>query len=338
MTNRLAEIVARKALLLSISLWESPQNIAHRLVCVSICFLLFLLWASPGMAQSFDDAIAAYQRQDYAKALSLFEALGNQGSAEAQHNAGLMYYRGLGTRSDFAKAMAWYRRSAGQGFAASQYDLGIMYDEGEGVPRDAQAAALWLRKSAEQGFVQAQVRLAQILFASQDFKQAFFWWQKAADAGDASAMFNIGSAYYAGRGVPKDEAKAMEYYRKAKDAGWPEAERILKQFGAAADCMKVGEVETAQGELAERTFRSAGGQPLRAFVLTVPAPVCLRDDEIENVNSVRTIELRASEPVLKQKMQRLVGKTVFVRGTASAGLTAWFYSPIVIDIREIESR
>jgi Domain of unknown function (DUF4431) len=110
------------------------------------------------------------------------------------------------------------------------------------------------------------------------------------------------------------------------------------QTQAVAQCMKVGDIETAQGTLAQRMFRSAGGEPLRAFVLTLPAPICMRDDEIENVDSVRTIELRTSDRALKEKMQRLVGKTVFVRGTAFAGLTPYYYSPIVIDISEIDAR
>jgi hypothetical protein len=110
------------------------------------------------------------------------------------------------------------------------------------------------------------------------------------------------------------------------------------ELQAVAKCMKVGEVETAQGKLEQRMFRSAGGQPLRAFVLTLPAPICIRDDEIENADDVRTIELRTSDRTLKQEMRRLMGKTVFIRGTASAGLTAWFYSPIVIDISELEAR
>ena len=110
------------------------------------------------------------------------------------------------------------------------------------------------------------------------------------------------------------------------------------ELQAVAKCMKVGAVETAQGKLEQRMFRSAGGQPLRAFVLTLPGPICIRDDEIENADDVRTIELRTSDRTLKQEMRRLMGKTVFIRGTASAGLTAWFYSPIVIEISELEAR
>jgi len=46
----------------------------------------------------------------------------------------------------------------------------------------------------------------------------------------------------------------------------------------------------------------------------------------------------APDRALTQKLQRLNGNTVMVRGTASAGLTAWYYSPIVIEVAAIEPR
>lgn len=147
-------------------------------------------------------------------ALRLFEAAGNQGNAEAQHNAGFMYHEGQGTKPNMEKAISWYRRAADQGFALSQYNLGVMFADGEGVTPDPETALMWFRSSAAQGYIVAEIRLAEISLASQDLKQAFFWYQKA-DSGDAAAMFNVGSFYHNGWGV----AKAEEYYRKARDAG-----------------------------------------------------------------------------------------------------------------------
>jgi uncharacterized protein len=188
---------------------------------------------SPARSPPFDDAVAAYRGKDYEKALRLFKEIGNQGDAKAQHNVAQMYVVGLGTERNFTEAMAWYRRAADQGDAASQCDLGIMYAEGEGVRPNSKTALMWFHKSAEQGFPEAEVKLAEIAFASRDFGEAFFWWKKAADAGDAKAMFNVASAYYAGRGVPKDKAKAIEYYRKARDNGFSAAGRTLKRLESA---------------------------------------------------------------------------------------------------------
>jgi TPR repeat protein len=46
------------------------------------------------------------------------------------------------------------------------------------------------------------------------------WLRKAADKGHATAMYNIGVMYDNGYGVTQDNAKAEEWYKKAKDAGY----------------------------------------------------------------------------------------------------------------------
>jgi TPR repeat protein len=314
-------------------------RLSFSLALTGVIVFFLILSCSPlhASAQSFDDAIAAYQRKDYKKALSIFEELGAQGHVEAQQNAGHMYVNGLGTPRNYAKAMAWYRRAAEQGYAVSQYDLGLMYEKGEGVSPDPETALMWFRKSAEQGFARAQTKLAEFAFASGNMAEAFFWWKKAADSGDADAMFNVGSAYSVGRGVDKDLTKAIEYYRKARDAGNDAAEHILKQLGA--DCMRVGDIQSLEGVLAERKFQSAGGKPLRTIVLALQSPACMRgDDEMDNSDDVREIQLSAPNRALERKMERLLGKRVFVRGKASPTYTMWFYSRILINVTEIEPR
>src|SRR4051812_16571882 len=51
--------------------------------------------------------------------------------------------------------------------------------------------------------------------ADKDETQAVAWYQKAADLGNAQAMFNLGCCYEHGEGVEKqDDSKAVEWYRK----------------------------------------------------------------------------------------------------------------------------
>ena len=45
------------------------------------------------------------------------------------------------------------------------------------------------------------------------------YYQANADAGDTDAMLDLGAMYLEGRGVPKSEKKALEWYQKAADLG-----------------------------------------------------------------------------------------------------------------------
>src|SRR5215207_1938584 len=180
---------------------------------------------------SIDAAIVAYQKQQYATALKLFEAAAQKGDREAQHTLAFMYRDGKGTKRNDAKAIAWYRRAAEQGYAPAAYNLGLMYAQGEGVKSDPAASQRWFRRAADHGSVEAQVKLAEIAVLEEKFEEAFLWFSKAADQDDADAAFNVGSLYYVGRGVAKDEAKATEYYHKAARLGMPEAKNVLKSLG-----------------------------------------------------------------------------------------------------------
>ncbi len=55
----------------------------------------------------------------------------------------------------------------------------------------------------------------------QDIQKALFWYSKAADGGDPSAMFRYALILMEGRLVKQDKARADELMRKAADAGNP---------------------------------------------------------------------------------------------------------------------
>ena len=117
-----------------------------RLFLISI-----LLLSSAAWGQSFDAAVAAYDRKDYATALRTYQSLAAQGDAAAQFMLGLMYDRGEGVPQDYAEAVKWYRLAAVQGNAGAQLGLGLAYALGQGVPQDFVTAHLWSNLSAARG-------------------------------------------------------------------------------------------------------------------------------------------------------------------------------------------
>jgi TPR repeat protein len=60
-----------------------------------------------------------------------------------------------------------------------------------------------------------------------DAAKAVEWYRKAAEQGNAHAQFNLARMYDVGEGVPKDTAKAVEWHRKAAEQGHEDARRKL---------------------------------------------------------------------------------------------------------------
>ena len=130
-----------------------------------------------------------------------------------------------------------FQRAAEMGYAEAQYALGKMYLEFLHeiiLPRAAAKAegVEWLQKAADQGHEKAQLALAKCYATGEGVKQdeaeAFKIYRKAADAGSAEALYELGSFYSLGwGGVEKDKAKAAEALRKSAEMGYVEAQRSL---------------------------------------------------------------------------------------------------------------
>ncbi|HKF10798.1 MAG TPA: tetratricopeptide repeat protein [Xanthobacteraceae bacterium] len=136
-----------------------------------------------GPGDAADEAEAAFQKGDYAKALKLARPLADEGNARAEAIIGQAYYRGRGAPHDDAEAAKWLKPAAEKGNAVAGYTLGVMYGEGRGVP--------------------------------QDFAEAARWYRAAAERGDAPAQYNLGLAYARGEGVAQDAVAAHMWFNLA---------------------------------------------------------------------------------------------------------------------------
>jgi TPR repeat protein len=63
-----------------------------------------------------------------------------------------------------------------------------------------------------------------------DYAKALQWYQKAADQGYAEAQYLLGGLYISGYGVPQDYAKALQWHQKAADQGFTNAQFGLGSF------------------------------------------------------------------------------------------------------------
>jgi len=67
---------------------------------------------------------------------------------------------------------------------------------------------------------------------AKDEAQAVQWYRKAAEQGDASAQTDLGVMYRDGRGVTADQALALHWFRKAAEQGNTRAKTALRSMGA----------------------------------------------------------------------------------------------------------
>jgi TPR repeat protein len=131
--------------------------VAALMLAVGIAGLVALLSAWSEGSGPFKNAIAAYEKGDYATALRLMRPLAEQGHADAQVKLGKMYDKGQGVPQDQAMAVSWYRRAAAQGDGVAPYILGDTYLIGRGVQQDYVTAHMWLNLAAARGNKDAEM-------------------------------------------------------------------------------------------------------------------------------------------------------------------------------------
>ena len=123
------------------------------------------------------------------------------------------------------------RLKAEQGDVIAQNTIGAIYANGLGVSQDYKEAFYWYEKAAQQGFGVAQSNLSRMYVFGRgiplDYKKAFYWQTKAAEQGYAIAQYDLGVTYQKGAGIPQDYKKAIHWYIKSGEQGFPPAKNNL---------------------------------------------------------------------------------------------------------------
>ena len=118
--------------------------------------------------------------------------------------------------------------------AEFMYQKGYNYHKGQGVSQDYKQALFWYKKAAEKGNTKAMNSIGfcydRGLGVSQNYKQALFWYKKAAEKGDIYAMYNLGYYYYQGLGISQDYNQALYWYKKSAEGGCDVAMNNLGGF------------------------------------------------------------------------------------------------------------
>ncbi|GBC05371.1 hypothetical protein RclHR1_00620011 [Rhizophagus clarus] len=86
------------------------------------------------------------------------------------------------------------------------------------------------RETADKGNPSAQLRYGMHLWNVANYSEAIRYLEMSANSGNSTAMYNIGSAYWNGNYVKKDQAKGAKYLRKAAVQNQPKAIEMCKIY------------------------------------------------------------------------------------------------------------
>lgn len=228
-------------------------------------------------ADSYEDGLVAYAIGDYPLAAQRFFDAANSGSVGAEQMLARMFAEGSGVQRDSSEVLKWTRKAAQGGIPLAQYNLaeiyfnaegteandlaayqmfikaakggvvlsyyrlGQMNELGRGVPQDADEAKYFYAVAASEldVFAQKGDAVAQNMLARQyengkgvtrNYAKAMQWYRQAANQGLADAQFNVGRLFAAGTGVDKNELEAMNWLNRAASQGYAKAQELLKNY------------------------------------------------------------------------------------------------------------
>ncbi|KQV35105.1 enhanced entry protein [Rhizobium sp. Root268] len=136
------------------------------------------------------------------------------------------------------------------GDAAAQTLVAEIFSQGLGVAKNTKDAAFWYEQAANAGNPSAMFKYALILMDGRDVprdrKRSEEMMKKAADSGNALAQFNYGQLLVADMPGPKGLKAAQPYYEKSAEQGIADAQYALSQIYLNVDGIDEAKRETAR--------------------------------------------------------------------------------------------
>lgn len=221
-----------------------------RRLATGITILMLAMLCTPADAD-VESGIAAYQRGDFAAALTEFREAARQNDPLAMNVLGIMYAEGRAIERNDKLAVDLFFRAQALGSLEAGANLGRMFADGRGVPKDNAEALKHYRDSALGGYVPAMRRLAEIyqkgdLGVAPDPAQAEEW--RARLGGTPAGLMQL-------RPVPKETVAAPEIPRdkKPERKPAPPAKAAPAAVAASREAPVVGQADSG-GQFEKRVL------------------------------------------------------------------------------------
>lgn len=215
-------------------------------------------------------------RNDCLGAARHFEFASDRGHIGALLKLGEMKARGIEIPRDVKEAYRLLTLAANNGERETQYEAGrILFAHSMNEQEFSQTGAALIELAAEHGHIPAQLSFGTILQQRADFKQAAFFYGRAADGGEPRGALELARLYKRGAGVPHSIREALKWYELAADATVTEARREFVELIMELDLPHGGmswrdyffrreELDLPQGGMSRRDYfyrREFGDEP-----------------------------------------------------------------------------
>ena len=218
----------------------TDKNIKKAIACYSVA-------ARYDVKESINSLGSFYEtgnglEKDISKAIEFYEKATSLGDSSGAFNLARCYQFGMGVDKDVSKAIDLYIESS-HDEKDRIVDKFMQIDMSTLSGSDAYRIAVFLLEiddekcksrafdlligSAESGFAEAQKYLAKLFFeGDRTIKSetlSVLFWSEVAKQDVASAIYNLGTCYYNGKGVTRNPERAFELYKKSADMMFPMA-------------------------------------------------------------------------------------------------------------------
>jgi TPR repeat protein len=169
----------------------------------------------------------------FTKALQLYQDIGVEHLPLVLQQKGLMYEHGDELKKSYSLAYRYYIKSFNQGNFISGYNVALLYFYGKGVKQDSIEAVYWLEKSLDKSTL---THLHYILLET-EFSQAATlagtprktYSLVTYDAFIGEILYLLGKIYSDGLGVPRNDEKALLYFKQAGEKGNENAKKYFNE-------------------------------------------------------------------------------------------------------------
>lgn len=183
--------------------------------------------------------------------IDMLETAAQQGHAPAQLALAQWFADHEGAEQE---GLEWLQKSADQQHPRALWQLAQRYETGAGVEKRSDMAQRLYFASAEKGYAPAQRWMGEHTSG----KEAYGWYEKAANGNDAAAQRWMAETWFTGRGVVKNDQTGAAWLQKAVNGNDPQAQYLYSQRQRSDEAQELWLKRAAAGGYSDAQYALAG--------------------------------------------------------------------------------